>query len=404
MSDIAVSVRGLSKRYRIAHDREPYARLTETLWNTVRHPFRRGAETEEFWALRDVSFDVTRGDVVGIIGRNGAGKSTLLKILSRITEPTQGEAILRGRVSSLLEVGTGFHPELTGRENIYLSGSILGMSRSDIRRRFEEIVAFAEVERFLDTPVKRYSSGMQVRLGFAVAAHLEPDILVVDEVLAVGDAAFQKKCLAKMEDVAHGGRTVLFVSHNMAAVETLCNSGIVLDSGVAGPVTDAKEAVTRYLASASQAPTLSILDRSDRKGDGRLRILRVDAQMRTGEPSSLRFEYVADQPLPHVSILVGIYTMRGEGTLWLSTDVTGSNFEEIPARGILVCSFDRGCLMPGRYTVNVHCSVGGTVADYIADAAVVDVQEGDFFATGKLPPPGHGSVLVQHKWSVESAS
>jgi lipopolysaccharide transport system ATP-binding protein len=236
MTDVAVSFSGIGKRYRVSHVRQSYGRLSESLTGAARGTLLRlrggpPESVELFWALRDVTFDVRRGEVTGIVGRNGAGKTTLLKILSRITEPTTGRVALRGSVASLLEVGTGFHPELTGRENVYLSGAILGMRRSDIQRRFDEIVDFADVEQFLDTPVKRYSSGMLVRLGFAVAAHLEPDILVVDEVLAVGDAAFQRKCISKMEDVSHEGRTVLFVSHNMPAVESLCTTSVLLERG-----------------------------------------------------------------------------------------------------------------------------------------------------------------------------
>jgi lipopolysaccharide transport system ATP-binding protein len=239
MSLPAISVRNLGKMYRLAHQGKRTNSFREAITSTVLAPFRRlrqlrGTDNtmEEFWALKDVSFDVQPGEVVGIIGRNGAGKSTLLKILSRIVEPTEGEIRLRGRVASLLEVGTGFHPELTGRENIYLNGSILGMKRREIDSKFDEIVDFAEVEKFLDTPVKRYSSGMYVRLAFAVAAHLEPEILIVDEVLAVGDAEFQKKCLGKMKEVSTGtGRTVLFVSHNMLAVNSLCSSGLELAGG-----------------------------------------------------------------------------------------------------------------------------------------------------------------------------
>ena len=246
MSDVVIRAEGLGKRYLIGHQSaaaERYVTLRDMAARSVRELARSardivkgrqivaGDEVEEFWALKEVSFEVRRGDVLGIIGRNGAGKSTLLKILSRITEPSQGRVEIKGRVASLLEVGTGFHPELTGRENIYLNGAILGMSRSEIKRKFDEIVAFAEVERFLDTPVKRYSSGMYVRLAFAVAAHLEPEILIVDEVLAVGDAEFQKKCLGKMQDVAGHGRTILFVSHNLGALASICRQGLVLDNG-----------------------------------------------------------------------------------------------------------------------------------------------------------------------------
>lgn len=256
MSKPAIEVSGLGKRYVIEHESR-HDTLRDTLHHAARKIWRRarwgtGFEREDFWALRDVSFSVQPGEVVGVIGRNGAGKSTLLKILSRITEPTTGRITLRGRVASLLEVGTGFHPDLTGRENIYLNGAILGMHRAEIRRKFDEIVAFAEVERFLDTPVKRYSSGMYVRLAFSVAAHLEPEILIVDEVLAVGDAQFQKKCLGKMQDVARGeGRTVLFVSHNLATIQALCSRGLYLDRGSLAHDGPARDAVARYLTPAS---------------------------------------------------------------------------------------------------------------------------------------------------------
>lgn len=255
MSDVVIRAEGLGKAYQIRHEAEKgYTRFSEMLTERASRLLRRGggpgvAQTREtFWALRDVSFEIREGEVVGIIGRNGAGKSTLLKVLSRITEPTEGRVEIRGRVASLLEVGTGFHPELTGRENIYLNGAILGMSRAEIRHKFDEIVDFAGVERFLDTPVKRYSSGMYVRLAFAVAAHLEPEILVVDEVLAVGDAEFQRKCLGKMGEVAKGGRTVLFVSHNMAAVRKLCQHSMVLQSGtLLCYASSAEVGILRYL-------------------------------------------------------------------------------------------------------------------------------------------------------------
>src|SRR3954452_21886511 len=262
MSDVAISVENLSKSYLIGHrtsPREQYTALRDVIAREARNFARKGLdfiggraivqgdEVEEFWALRDVSFEVKRGEVLGIIGRNGAGKSTLLKILSRITEPDRGRAVVRGRIASLLEVGTGFHPELTGRENIFLNGAILGMSRTEIRRRFDEIVDFAEIERFLDTPVKRYSSGMSVRLAFAVAAHLEPEILLVDEVLAVGDAAFQRKSLGKMNQVAQEGRTVVFVSHNLAVIQALCTRAVLLEQGAAVADSTAAEAIDQYL-------------------------------------------------------------------------------------------------------------------------------------------------------------
>ena len=263
MSDVIIRVEGLGKKYRINHHRqERYTALRDVMADKVRGIFRAPAnkvaaqsEVEDFWALKDVSFEVKRGEVMGIIGRNGAGKSTLLKILSRITEPTQGRVELDGRVASLLEVGTGFHPELTGRENIYLNGAILGMTRVEIKKKFDEIVAFAEVEKFLDTPVKRYSSGMYVRLAFAVAAYLEPEILIVDEVLAVGDAEFQKKCLGKMQEVSRGGRTVLFVSHNIAAVSSLTSRGLVLGTGRMVFNGTSAEAIEHYVQLGNRAGT-----------------------------------------------------------------------------------------------------------------------------------------------------
>ena len=270
MSDVVISVEGLSKRYLVGHrsgERERYTALRDVIGREARNFARKavdafcgrqiiqGDEVEEFWALKDVSFEVKRGEVLGIIGRNGAGKTTVLKILSRITEPTEGRVLLRGRVASLLEVGTGFHPELTGRENIYLNGAILGMTRREIRKKFDEIVAFAEVEKFLDTPVKRYSSGMYVRLAFAVAAHLEPEILIVDEVLAVGDDEFQKKCLGKMQDVAsHEGRTVLLVSHNMAAISEMATRAVLLNAGQVEFDGEVSRAISTYLSRGAGNP------------------------------------------------------------------------------------------------------------------------------------------------------
>ncbi len=294
-----ISVESLSKRYLVGQRSEPrghygYVALRDIIGREIRNAARKtldvirgrqvvqGDRIEEFWALRDVSFQVMQGDVVGIVGRNGAGKSTLLKVLSRITAPTEGRIILRGRVASLLEVGTGFHPELTGRENIYLNGAILGMTRAEIRRRFDEIVAFAEIARFLETPVKRYSSGMYVRLAFAVAAHLEPEILIVDEVLAVGDAEFQKKCLGKMSEVAGGGRTVLFVSHNAAAVRHLCNTALVLDQGRVVFAGNQNAALDFYHATTTRRNTASSFSLRHRSPD--LTLVSVDIS-----PPSIKF-------------------------------------------------------------------------------------------------------------------
>ena len=312
MSEIAISVENLSKRYLIGHQTaqsERYTTLRDVVNREARTFLRKAAdllqgrqivqgdEVEEFWALRSVSFQVKKGEIVGIIGRNGAGKSTLLKILSRITEPTEGRARLRGRVGSLLEVGTGFHPELTGRENIVLNGAILGMAQREIRRKFDEIVAFADLEKFIDTPVKRYSSGMYVRLAFAVAAHLEPEILLVDEVLAVGDVEFQKKCLGKMSEVAGGGRTVLFVSHNMAAIEALCPRSLYLALGALCEDSSSETVIAAYLeqnrdvSRAAQAYPRIIQDGL------KLECTRLSRTMlRSGEPLEVEFKFRADEP------------------------------------------------------------------------------------------------------------
>lgn len=318
MSDVVIRVEGLGKKFKIGTS-EPYYRLSEAMVGLARNAARlpgrmmsrpkaaipeeasRATKNGEFWALKDINFEVKRGDVVGIIGRNGAGKSTLLKILSRITEPTEGRFGIKGQVASLLEVGTGFHPELTGRENIYLSGNVLGMSKADIRRKFDEIVEFAGTEQFLDTPVKRYSSGMQVRLGFAIAAHLEPEILIVDEVLAVGDAEFQKKCLGKMGEVSKSGRTVLFVSHNMAAVRSLCSHSVVLQHGTLAAVDTAENSVSSYLLRHRVLEDLcdlnSCIDRLPKNEHFRLErisILQNDHPTTTllaSEPIHIQFEY-----------------------------------------------------------------------------------------------------------------
>jgi lipopolysaccharide transport system ATP-binding protein len=405
MSNIAISAQGLGKKYRLGTQKDRYGRLTESLWNGLTAPFRPKREREaatDFWALRDISFEIPRGSAVGIIGRNGAGKSTLLKILSRITEPTLGRAELRGRVGSLLEVGTGMHPELTGRENLFLSGVILGMRGAEITQQFEEIVEFADIGPFIDTPVKRYSSGMKVRLGFAVAAFLEPEILFIDEVLAVGDAAFQKKCLGKMEDVAHRGRTVLFVSHNMASVESLCTVGLLLEGGrivADGAVADV---VDTYLDSVRDSGSGSILDRVDREGDGRLKFVRIDTSMRLGSTSEIRLQYQALEGLRNVEVSIGLFTLRGEGVLFLGNRLTEEEFNEVPRSGAIVCRLDRSTLLPGIYSMNVHCTVNGIIADWIQDAARIEVAEGDYYGTGRTPPVGYGHLLMDQRWTVEA--
>ena len=411
-----IRVENLSKQYRIGARQESYATLRDTIAGAVRAPlnvFRRNGHTSDnrFWALKDVSFEVVPGEVLGIIGRNGAGKSTLLRLLSGITEPTTGKIELYGRVGSLLEVGTGFHPELTGRENIYLNGSILGMKRAEIKRRFDEIVAFAEIGQFLDTPVKRYSSGMYVRLAFAVAAHLEPEILVVDEVLAVGDAAFQKKCLGKMGEVAKEGRTVLFVSHNMAAILALCTRALLLHGGHVIADGDCKQVVDEYLQIMDQVTDLSLAERSDRKGDQSLKFAAFELRDSEGRSVpcvcsgqdiavSLTYESSPGRVLKNVHIALGVHGRFDENLFHLSTSVNGMDFENVPASGEIICKIPRLPLQTGRYRFNLFCTVGGEVADWIENAGTIDVESGDFFGSGKLPPAAQGSFIVQHSWQV----
>jgi lipopolysaccharide transport system ATP-binding protein len=384
------------------------------LWDALARPVSRrragGADDvrRTLWALRDVSLEVEVGEAVGIIGRNGAGKTTLLKILSRITEPTKGRATLAGRVGSLLEVGTGFHPELTGRENVLLNGAILGMRRREINRKFDDIVGFAEVERFIDTPVKRYSSGMLVRLAFAVAAHLEPDILIVDEVLAVGDASFQKRSMGKMGEVATEGRTVLFVSHNMAAVQALCKRAFLLDSGrltAEGPVHHVLQEYARQAASLDT----TLESNNNRQGDGRLRVERFQTRsgaggqmLACGAPAEFLLIYSSSAELRNVHFSMALHSLIGEPVMYLSNELSGDWFDELPASGVISCSFDRLPLLPGTYRVTLFSSVGGVTADWVVDAAMIEVGSGDFFGSGKLPDKEYGSIAVPHRWSARS--
>ncbi len=414
----AIVGENLSKQYVISHQpRERYTALRDVLSNGAKRFARKlvhpsdeptdDATRETFWALKDISFTIQQGDRVGIIGRNGAGKSTLLKVLSRITEPTSGRIKIRGRVSSLLEVGTGFHPELTGRENIYLNGAILGMGKAEIARKFDEIVAFAEVEKFLDTPVKRYSSGMYVRLAFAVAAHLEPEILIVDEVLAVGDVHFQNKCLGKMQDVGKEGRTVIFVSHNMAAINTLCTSGIVLSQGKIEFAGDIDGATRHYL---SQTSISSAFKRQSQPSSGKQKAVAIlncrvysssapDAMV-CGEAAHFEIEYTAQQSNLPIQFLIGVYDLHGTNVLFLDSAVSDLSSQGLPKSGRIVLSLSQDfSLFPGMYTVNVATRLHDTLIDHVPNALQVVVRGGDFFGDGRWPM-GKPLALVKQQWRI----
>jgi len=419
MSNIAIRAEGLSKRYKVGKQ-EKYRTLRDTLTQCVTNPFKRkpngNSQGEDWiWAIKDLSFEIKHGDVVGIIGRNGAGKSTLLKVLSRITDPTKGRAEIFGRVGSLLEVGTGFHPELTGRENIFLNGAILGMQRVEILAKFDEIVAFSEIERFLDTPVKHYSTGMYVRLAFAIAAHLEPEILIVDEVLAVGDLAFQKKCIGKMNDVSRAGRTVLFVSHNMAAIENLCRHGIVLAGGKLvfdGQIKDASAYYFNSLAPASN-PDGHVFDLSN----ARDRISRVgkllkkvelltehnrpvNEGVRIGDRLKVRIHFDLPSPTTRFNIGLGFNNAFGQRIFTAHSlfEAERSDEEQVGAQ-IFVCDIPSFTLTQGTYTARLWLDIANTEADLIEDAMRVDVIESDFYGTGKVP--WNGSFVLPHRWYLE---
>jgi len=401
MSDIVIRVEDLSKRYVLGHQRNRHDGLRHRIEDLLRNPFRwlrgrireRQAEREEFWALKDVSFEIKQGEVVGLIGRNGAGKSTLLKLLSRITEPTRGRIRLKGRVASLLEVGTGFHPELTGRENIFLNGAILGMGKMEIRRKFDEIVAFSEVEKFLDMPVKRYSSGMYVRLAFAVAAHLEPEILLVDEVLAVGDAAFQKKCLGKMGEVARGGRTVLFVSHNMDAVRTLCQRGILFEDGKIKADGSAEGVVEDYLAGLSTGFSRK------QSADAAMAIQKValkndrDQETREfcpGEDMIVEIAFHARKRVERPYIILIVEGKRGN-CFTANMMLDGHRPKFLEGKGLISCRFRAIPLLPQRYIVRMQ------VREYNGKNLMVDYMDvGSFRVVANLEEYGYkGEFLTQ---------
>jgi lipopolysaccharide transport system ATP-binding protein len=414
MATTAIETHELGKRYRLGLSRRGYGTLREALVEAAQRPFKRkrgetnGADV--LWALKDVSMTIENGEVVGLIGHNGAGKSTLLKILSRITEPSNGYADVTGRVGSLLEVGTGFHPELTGRENIFLNGAILGMRKAEIRARFDEIVEFAEISRFLDTPVKRYSSGMSVRLAFAVAAHLEPEILLVDEVLAVGDAAFQRKSLGKMNEVAKEGRTVVFVSHNLAIIQALCTRGILLERGEVvtdAPIGSAIDSYLRTLESAASADLLERTDRDTRAYDETL-VRRLEIQNPGGAPNVV----VAGQPativvdlteeLPAMDCQLTIANSIGQPVCTLDSKVSApvdARNGELGPR--IECEIGELPLLPGRYRIDILVMAKNQIQDGLQAAAFFDVEPG---LVGGRPTAaaGEGHVILPHAWRLPS--
>ena len=425
MSDVAIKIENVSKQYRLglvstgtlSHDlnrwwatkvmrrEDPYLKIGEVNDRTTK------GSSDYVWALKDINMEIKQGDVVGIIGKNGAGKSTVLKLLSRVTAPTTGTISYKGRIASLLEVGTGFHPELTGRENIYMNGAIMGMNKAEITRKLDEIVDFSGCERYLDTPVKRYSSGMTVRLGFAIAAHIEPDILVVDEVLAVGDAEFQKKAIGKMQDVSRGeGRTVLFVSHNMAAVKSLCKKGYILKNGIVDYQGAIDGVIDRYLAEQEQRSQLALNEIVDRKGNGAIRL--VDIQFIDGKNNVKDNFNVGDEFVIKVKIKttkrfensntsqldIGINNSLGERVTWLSTYLHSDKIEL--NNEYVIFYIPKLMLSEGTYNVNLCSLVDGELADWVVNVAKFQIGYNDYFKNGRIIPPNQGYYITDFKINV----
>jgi lipopolysaccharide transport system ATP-binding protein len=423
MSRPIITAEGLSKAYRIGLKRDKSETLAGAAMRFLKSPVHNlrqlralntyGDVADDdpgvYWALKDVSFEIQEGEVVGIIGRNGAGKSTLLKLLSRITDPTRGQAVLRGRVSSLLEVGTGFHPELTGRENVYLNGTILGMTKAEVDRKFDEIVAFSGVEKFLDTPIKRYSSGMTVRLAFAVAAHLEPEILIVDEVLAVGDVEFQKKCLGKMKDVASGGRTVLFVSHSISAVRALCDTGVLLSRGqvvARGPISAVLDA---YLSIRSgQESNRSIDDYRRNSQAACIRDVRMVSpggedvgEVQQGDDLIVEVSYGpagSRTAVRHPMVGVVVKALAGDNVGAVNMQMCGARVSSESGAGVIRCVLKSPPLVQGKYTVDVHLQDGTQPLDVVEEYVTFDVAPGNVYMTGQDPVPGLGPMYFHADW------
>ncbi len=409
--DLAVSVRGLSKSYIIAHNTNSPTDLREAIVDRFRHPFgKRGPDHELFWAIKNIDFDIRAGEVVGIIGHNGAGKSTLLKILSRITWPTTGEIDINGRVSSLLEVGTGFHPELTGRENVFLNGSVLGMSRGEIRKKFDEIVDFAGVEQFLDTPVKRYSSGMYVRLAFAVAANLDPEILIVDEVLAVGDAQFQQKCLGKMQDVSRqSGRTILFVSHNANAILQLCERAILLKNGEVVMDGPPAKVMKSYASEPETGSTVELRDHPNRDPANPPSFQSLSLCDSAGNPTAvfypgetvqMRIRLKLNRRVVNPILGSGIGNWRGERVFVVATYLSHSQIEYLEGDCLVVCRFELPNLYPGKYTFGITFDDSDRNIDRVPNAASLTIAPSDYLHATRPYVPELGSIMVRSQWEV----
>lgn len=426
-NEIAMRVTDLSKCYRIGLKDKMQDNLSGAMLDFIKSPlknYRRYRSLYTFseigggavdaadiiWALRDVSFEVRQGEALGIIGRNGAGKSTLLKVLSRITDPSGGQAEIRGKVSSLLEVGTGFHQELTGRENVYLNGTILGMKKKEVDHKFDEIVEFSGVEKFIDTPVKRYSSGMKVRLAFSVAAHLEPDILIVDEVLAVGDADFQKKCMGKMEYVAKEGRTVLFVSHNMAAIEKLCDRTILLHDGKVAAEGQTKEVLEVYLQRVADLSVCSLEKRKDRRGAGEIIATAIEFMDRdfspiempsSGRDVVIRVKYRSKVNKVFTNCRVSLVLLKDERPyINLSTELADTSRLDLSGDGYVDFLIPEFPLSGGNYYLTSFIESNQLIQDWVHAAVAMPVEDGDFYGTGRNYPPGWRgkSVLVKFRW------
>ncbi len=410
--DVAVRAEHLGKRYRIGERPAAYRTLRDTLAGMVRAPWRSPADTpraggqQELWALHDVSLEVRRGEVLGLIGPNGAGKSTLLKVLARVTEPTAGRAEVRGRIGSMLDVGIGFHPELSGRENVYLNGAILGMPRAEVHRRFGEIIDFAGLDAFVDTPVKHYSSGMYMRLAFAVAAHLDTEVLFIDEVLAVGDASFQKKCLGTMTRVAGQGRTIIFVSHHMPPILALCHRVIRLEHGRIVEDGAPRDVVRRYLDQQLGAAIVPLEERQDRSGDGSATITSIRIESGDGEAAiksrsrlKLTIGYRSDAPLQRPQFVVTVSDDLDTGLFVLHNEYVGGLGEALPPRGYVTCLTDPINLTPGRCVVHVELLKGNVRADLVTHAASFDVGVEDIYGTGMVMPTRDWALYVLgQKW------